>query len=347
MTKNVVRVSSVIFFLILSSACGLGKFSVAAPEEKPKLGQHNAVWTETLYLRGENPTTKAILTEKNIEDYANTLKKNNVKYSYLFAGPYEKNGHLPDYAFSKRAIDTVKSLKKYYPEIVILPWVGGVQNKTVYLGDPGWVKNALADTEKLIRVLKIPGVHIDFEYILAGDPYLDTTINKEKPGDLESYANNVNEFHRKLRRRLPKAFISSVVLATSPDTKPWKRKTTVDELKVLTKYVDQLSFLYYDTTLKDQKIFESNCASLVKDIQLLKESKNENKTQYLIAIGTFVNLKELHKFRDLEIESIPNTLQTIKKADPTGKIVDGIALFCDWQTDESEWKQFYQHWGMY
>ena len=73
------------------------------------------------------------------------------------------------------------------------------------------------------------------------------------------YGDNVNDFYKKFRDLMPDAFVSSVVVTTSPGAKPWKRKTTMDELMVLTKYVDQLSFLYYDTYIGSQPEFEENC----------------------------------------------------------------------------------------
>lgn len=308
-------------------------------------GQQNAVWTESIYLRGYKPSTEEKLSDRHIREYAETLKKNKIKYAYLFAGPYGEDGHLPDYAFSETAINSVKTLKAYYPEIVILPWVGGVQNKTVYLNDSLWVNNALVDTKKLFNTLNVPGVHVDLEFILPGDPFLDTEINKARPGDYEIYADNVNSFHKKLRQIIPDAFISSVVVATSKDTRPWKRKTSMSELNELVKHIDQLSFLYYDTQINDKKVFDDNCAELIRDIRILKSSRD---IQYLIAIGTFVNRYELYKYRNLEIENIPNTLKTIKgKAsliDSTKQIVNGISLFCDWETDELEWDQFYDNW---
>lgn len=308
-------------------------------------GQQNAVWTESIYLRGYKPSTEEKLSNRHIKEYAETLKKNKIKYAYLFAGPYGEDGHLPEYAFSEIAINSVKTLKAYYPEIVILPWVGGVQNKTVYLNDSLWVNNALIDTKKLFNTLNVPGVHVDLEFILPGEPFLDTEINKTRPGDYEIYADNVNSFHKKLRQIIPDAFISSVVVATSKDTRPWKRKTSMSELNELVKHIDQLSFLYYDTQINDKRVFDDNCAELIRDIRILKSSRD---IQYLIAIGTFVNRSELYKYRNLEIENIPNTLQTIKgKAsliDSTKQIVNGISLFCDWETDELEWDQFYDNW---
>lgn len=309
-------------------------------------GQENAVWTESIYLRGYQPSTGEKLEDAHLKKYAKTLKRNGVKYAYLFAGPYGDNGHLPDYAFSQEAINSVQKLKSYFPEIIILPWVGGIQNKTVHLEDSTWVENAISDTKKLIETLNVPGVHVDFEYILPGDPYLDKTLKVGDNFQHDEYGYLVNNFHKKLRQCKPSAFISSVVLASLPDTKPWKRKTSMEELSELTKYVDQLSFLYYDTSIENQLLFEKNCSLLLKDIQRLR---NINDIQYLIAIGTFINEPELRNYRHLEIENIPNSLNTIKHAalrlSQTEKIIDGIALYCDWETDRSEWKQFRKHWS--
>src|SRR5688572_27641804 len=113
--------------------------------EQQKLPQNNAIWAESLYFRGARPTSGEVLTESHIERYANTLKKNKVKYAFIFSGPYGIDGRLPFYAFSETAINSVKRFKHYYPDIVILPWIGGIQNKTVHLGDSLWEKNAIAD----------------------------------------------------------------------------------------------------------------------------------------------------------------------------------------------------------
>ena len=215
------------------------------------LGQENAIWSEVVFFRGYYPSTGVGLTGNHIKKHAKTLKKYNIKYTYIFAGPFDTEGFLPNYSFSNTAINSVKLLKHYYPEVVILPWIGGIQNKTVFLNDSTWVKNALNDSKRLIDTLSVPGLHFDFEFIVPGDDYLDKTVVRYGSGDIDAYGNNVNKFFKKFRDLMPNTFVSSVVVTTSPGAKPWKRKTTMDELNILTKYVDQLSFLYYDTFLSD------------------------------------------------------------------------------------------------
>lgn len=313
--------------------------SCCKPNDETLTGS-NAIWCESIFLRNYAPGTHQKLTNEKLEQLATTLKKHNVKYAYLFAGPYGSDGHLPAYPFSDEAVNSVKILERYYPDIVILPWIGGVENRTVHLDDSIWVRNALDDTKKLVNRLSVPGVHVDLEFIKHGDPYLDTTISKEKPGDLDNYGNNVNSFHRNLRKILPGKFISSVVVATSPDTKPWKRKTSIKELTELSKYIDQLSFLYYDTSITDQVEYEKNCLDLLKDIQLLKKQHN---IQCLVSIGTFINVPDLQKYRNMNVENVPNALQTIQKClnelKPAKSVINGISIFCNWETDQLEWEQ--------
>ena len=344
MSKYILIYAYVMPLLFICIGCGGDKMKDSV------FGQNNAVWTESIYLRGFKPSTGEELTNQHIEDYANTLKRYEIRYAYLFAGPYLEDGCLPKYTFSETAKNSIKRIKKQYPGIVLLPWVGGVQNKTVYLDDSNWVRNAVADTEALVRLLDVSGVHIDFEYILPGDSYLDTTIKADKSSN-NNYGTNVNRFHQLLRSRLPEAFISSVVVATSPGTKPWKRKTNMDELKELTKYIDQLSFLYYDTGINTQDAFDDNCSSLLQDIHQLKRMPSGNQVQYLIGIGTFINRQELQKYRNTDIENIPNTLKTIKRnallLSPNEVLVDGISIFSDWETEEAEWDQFYKCWVEY
>jgi hypothetical protein len=310
-------------------------------------GQENAVWSESIYLRGYKPSTNQILTDSLIYDYCETISKFGIKNIYLFAGPFRRDGHLPPYPFSPIAVQNIQKIKKKIPSVRILPWIGGVQNQSVFLNDSSWVTNALNDTKKLIEVLKVDGVHLDFEFILNNDTLLSSALEKEKPGDWESYGKNVNSFHRQLRKLVPQAFISSVVVPPLSDTKPWKRKTSMEELDPLVSEIDQISFLFYDTDIHEPKTFQANCDQLINVIQSLK--KKHQRVQYLVAIGTFVNEPRLWHYRDLEIETISGTINAInsslKKNSNGETIIDGMAIFCDWKTDAQEWNEFYKNWA--
>jgi hypothetical protein len=87
----------------------------------------------------------------------------------------------------------------------------------------------------------------------------------------------------------------------------------MDELSELTKHIDQISFLYYDTYLGTQKEFKENCTALLNDIRKLKRVNPS--VQYLVSIGTFINAPELRKYRNMKIENIPNSLKTIRSCE--------------------------------
>ncbi len=305
------------------------------------------IWSESMYLRGHKPSTKYRPSRKDVISYARRMKKYQIRYLYLFAGPFKSNGKLPTYPFTEYAKVNVQLIKRYHSEGITLPWIGGIQHRTVFLDDSTWVKNALESTKKLVEHLKVPGVHVDFEYLLPGDPYLDRLLSTHVTLDRLSYAKKVNQFHEKLRIAMPDAFISSVVVSTSPLTKHWKQQTTLEELDQLSKFIDQLSFLFYDTQIHDSTQFRQAGYDLVRDIHYLKQ--RNPKVQYLVAIGTFINEPQLHKYRNLEIESIENTLDVIKDAEHkisqgAEAIIDGIAIYCDWETSKAEYQEFYYHW---
>lgn len=333
--------AGIVFWILVSSSDNGNSPSFSS------LGQGNAVWGESIYFRGFNPSTGEELTDQKVVAYAALLKRNHIKYAYLFAGPFDDEGNLPEFSFSATAIRTVKLLSKHYPELIVLPWIGGIQDKTVHLQDFRWQRNAIQATKRMIATLNVKGAHLDFEFILPGDTYLDSMFEGDRSGQENTYAAFVNKFHADLRREAPNAFVSAVVACSSSRVKQWKRRTTFSELGELVKSVDQLSFLFYDTSIRSQIEFETACDEQLSDINRLRNLTLPRKVEFLLAIGTFVNRIELQGYRDLRVESVSNTLRTIRKMsrDSTGiSTVDGIAVFCDWETDENEWSEFRKAW---
>src|SRR5258708_2057540 len=67
------------------------------------LGQENATWAKSIYFRGFDPTTKEKLNDKVLSDFAKQLNRNRIRFPYLFAGPYQNDGHLPPFVYSETA----------------------------------------------------------------------------------------------------------------------------------------------------------------------------------------------------------------------------------------------------
>lgn len=326
-----------VFIIVLLNSCDYKK-SEKTITRKLK----NGLWCESIYFRGYRPSTGEPLTNSATVKFANTLKSNNIKYAFIFAGPYGADGHLPDYPFSATAKSSISIIKRIYPEVVILPWIGGIQDKTVFLNNPEWVDNAIADTKRLVDTLACEGIHVDLEYILDEEEYLASELKRSAINGEKRYGDDVNGFHARLRKALPRSFISSVVTATSSVTRPWKRKTSIHELNTLVRFVDQINFLYYDTNIHDQDTFQKGADQMLSDIRRLK--LNAEDTEYLISVGTFINEPLLQRYRNTRIESIANTIETIrtsiKRIKGNTGLFDGVSIFCEWETDDIEWREF-------
>lgn len=301
------------------------------------IAKENATWIKSTFFRGIDPSTKKKLTNKDTEDLAQRLKTEHIHYAYMFAGPYESDGHLPRYAFSRRAREAIKILKQIYPELKVFPWVGGIQNKTVQLERADWVKNAIADTVKLVKMMPIDGVHLDFEYVL----FPDKKFNHKKLST-ENYGEHWVAFHRQMRLILPNVFISTVVVSTASGTKPWKHKHLLSEIKEVSSVINQMSFMFYETSLHEIKSYKANLKEQLEQIKNLK-SMGPNSPQYLIGIGTFREQKKLRSYLDLGFENIPAALNLLRElereVDQKKPIIDGLAIYCEWMTTDQEWGQ--------
>ncbi len=299
--------------------------------------KENATWIKSIFFRGFDPVTQKKLDIKDIESLAVRLKKNNIRYAYVFSGPFDRSGHLPKYVFSRQAEESITLLKKVYPELKILPWIGGVQNKTIHLEKTEWVKVAIGDIEKLVKGLSVDGVHLDLEYVL----YPEKKFNFKKISP-KSYGGHWASFHISLRKSLPHVFLSTVVVSSALGTTPWKYKHPFDEIKKISPDVDQISFMFYETSIHEMKIYRENLLEQLQQIEKIKGELKENSPRCLLAIGTFDSEKKLQHYRDLHIENNVTTLNILKELEqktPLEKpIIDGLAIYSEWETTDSEWK---------
>lgn len=318
-------------FFILIVLIHLSLNSVASAKE-------NATWVKSIFFRGFDPTTKKKLTVKDVEALAMRLKANHIRYAYIFAGPYENDGHLPSYVFSQQAKESIKILKEKYPELKVLPWIGGIQNKTVHLERVDWVKNAISDTEKLVKKLSLTGIHLDLEYVLFPSP----EFNRKKLS-ANDYGKHWVNFHKHLRQALPNEFISGVVVSTASGTKPWKHKHPLNEIKEISPVVNQISFMFYETNIHELKTYRENLKEQLEQIKKLKSELKQKGPQYLLGVGTFSDQQALKEYRDLRFENPPKTLKWIKELEqeisPKSSIINGLAIYCEWMTTEQEWNE--------
>jgi hypothetical protein len=313
--------------------------SVASAEVHPD-GQENAVWARSSYFRGFDATTGEKLTDHLLDEFALRLKQSGIRFAYVFSGPFQDDGHLPRFAFSERARESIQYLKKKYPELKILPWIGGVENKTVHLDNPKWVQNSIQDTVRLAKAMAIDGIHIDLEYVLFPASKKNSAINQQL------YRKNWVHFHKLLRKALPQTFLSTVAIATSQTTLPWKLKHTLSEITDVSREVNQVSFMFYETHIHDLKLYRQGLREQLQDIKALKNKLGRQSPRFLMGIGAFKNSGPLRKYRDMRIENLPTTLKVLTELtnEFSAPLVDGLAIYSEWLASPDEWTQISQYW---
>ena len=337
------RILKILALLIAVSVPVILVFIFSKPSDRT-LPQNNGLWCQSSYFRGVQVSTGRRLTHHEMDAFCGILDQNKIRYAFMFAGPFDTNGFLPSYAFSPPAIATMQTMKEKCPRTIALPWIGGIVNKTVFVDRAIWVSNAVNDTVRMVKTLGATGIHINLEFFTyqISDEYF--------PGlsGIERYGQDELDFLKKLREALPTIFISTVIVSTAPQSRHWKRKNTEREILEISKVVNQIAVLCYDTGIIDKGMFREFIRDQLVDIKRWKSLGYEN-TEYIIGIGTFVNKKELWRFRDLRVESIFNTTKTLKREirEPIGSEVwsiDGLAVFAEWTTDASEWEELRDYW---
>lgn len=304
-------------------------------------GQQNAVWAGSLFLRGFDPTTREKLTDEKLQQLSERLRANGVRYVYLFAGPYGSDGKLPDYAFSKSACESLAFLKKMNPSLKVLSWIGGIEGKTVHVEKQDWVETSVGETAKLMVALPFDGVHIDLESVVFP--------KRSAPNvPFDQYDRQWVQFHKRLREKLPSAFISTTVVSTAPGARPWKHKHQVSDVMEVSRVVNQVSFMFYDTHLETAKSYRDGMQSQLEQIQEMKRALKEKAPEFLFGLGTFQSTKSLRGYRDIRFENVATTLTTLNelvaRSSFPGRLIDGLAIYADWTTQPKDWARIQTHW---
>jgi hypothetical protein len=148
------------------------------------------------------------LKGKTADEFATSLKRRRIRYAYIFSGPYQKDGHLPSFAFRAHVRDSILRIKKVNPELKVLSWIGGVESKTVLLESETWLAHSIQDTARLLKTMPFDRVHVDLEFaaFLGAAP--------------KEYASNWVRFFKRLRGDLPSAFISTTVVSSASGNSP-------------------------------------------------------------------------------------------------------------------------------
>jgi len=81
-----------LWYFLLALILLLGCSHIHDDVHSMAVGQNNAIWTESIYLRGYQPSTHVSLTVEQIKTYANNLKAHHINILTSSPVPMETTG---------------------------------------------------------------------------------------------------------------------------------------------------------------------------------------------------------------------------------------------------------------
>jgi hypothetical protein len=200
----------------------------------------------------------------------------------------------------------------------VMPWVGGVLGKQVFLESPKWRENFIRSIGNLLKTYPdFAGVHINIEPLPSGD---------------QNFLKLLNE----LRGSLPKGKALSVVAFPPPTIwQPfsevhWKRPY----FEEVSRKADQMVVMMYDTSIPFEKFYQYLMASWTKEILVWAGN-----TTVLLGAPAYEDIGV--GYHDPKVENLKNALMGIHAGlasfSTLPKNYQGIALYSEWEMDENEW----------
>lgn len=150
--------------LILLFWLGQYGFSLFPAPLPPKEEEENALWVGLEWV--ETP-----LSEGEYRQFATQLQARRVRYLFVYATWFMKNG-VPRYWIGESLSHFAFELKRFYPEVRVLAWVGipttTLGRGEVNLDDPTVRDQIVAWCVKLTGLKGIDGLHVDAEPVPDG-----------------------------------------------------------------------------------------------------------------------------------------------------------------------------------
>jgi hypothetical protein len=249
---------------------------------------------------------------------ADRLKQHHIKDVFPHLCPAEPDGRLP-------AVDgaQVDRFLAEFDGFRVMPWIGGPSGPRVRYHLPRWRSAFIASVTNLLSAHPgLAGVQLNVEPMENGDA--DFLLLLEE-----------------LHRAMPRGKLLSV--AAYPPPTHWHPYPAVhwDEhyFKEVSRRCDQIVVMMYDTALQHSKLYQDLMAEWTAETLLWSERR-----PVLLGIPTYNDAGSGYHFP--EVENITNALLGIHRAlaeDEVPPNYQGVAIYCEWETDPGEWDYFREH----
>ena len=292
-----------------------------------KDGRHdrhaNGIWIGHGWLGGdqwfiENHKTNQFARfrdPKRIEELAQKLRTHHITDVYPHLCPTEFDGSLPpiDAEQVERFLDIMHAFR-------VMPWIGGPNGTNVRYNNPKWRTKFCKSIESLLNAHpRFAGIHLNIEPLTSGDK--DFLLLLEE-----------------IRLLKPKGKVLSIAAYPPPTRWHPYRDVHWDEeyFKAVAQEADQIAVMMYDTGLRVPKLYQKLMSDWTQQVLAWSENK-----PVLLGLPTYDDADV--DYHNPKVENLENALLGIHRGlsrQPLRTDYQGVAIYCEWETDEPKWEYF-------
>ena len=282
---------------------------------------HGWLGDDAWFIRNERTNQfEKFRTESGIQHLAEKLRRHGITDVFPHLCPADPLGPLPgvDARQVERFLDGMEGFR-------VIVWVGGVNGDSVLAHSDRWRSNFCASVEKLLSAHpRLAGIQLNVEPCPSGDAAFLRLLED-------------------VRRILPAGKILSV--AAYPPPTRWHPFPEVHWEEVYFREVarrsDQLAVMMYDTSIRHPKLYIKLMSDWTEEVLAWSEGK-----PVLLGLPTYNDLGT--DYHDPKVENLPTALLGIHAgllSKPVPAHYQGVALYCEWETDDAEWAELSDRFG--
>ena len=254
----------------------------------------------------------------NIRGLAEKLRRHGITDVFPHLCPAAQTGQLPpvDARQAEQFLDAFDGFR-------VLPWIGGPNGTSVRLNDTRWRSNFVASVRMLLaQHPRMAGVQLNVEPLPTGDRDFLLLLDD-------------------VRKAIPAGKLLSV--AAYPPPTRWHPSSDVHweetYFREVARRCDQVAVMMYDAAQSIPKMYQRLMADWT--VEVLNWSEG---TAVLLGVPTYDDAGV--DYHDPNVENLTNGLLGIHRglsqaSRPTN--YSGVAIYCEWETTDSEWKYFREH----
>jgi hypothetical protein len=253
-----------------------------------------------------------------VRELAARLRRHHVTDVFPHLCPAEDDGQIPpvDARQTELFLDEFNGIR-------VIPWIGGVKDNQVQADDAMWRSKFAASVKSLMAAHpRLAGVQLNVEPLPSGDRGFLLLLEE-------------------LRVALETNKIVSV--AAYPPPTRWHPYESVHwnepYFREVARRCDQMAVMMYDTALRLDKVYQRLMADWTREVLAWSEGK-----PVLLGVPTYLDTGV--GYHVPEVENLTNAILGIHRGLSRQVLpasYQGVAIYCEWETDAGEWKFLREH----